>query len=123
MDERPSILYVDDESDNLTAFKVIFRRQYNVFTTPYSKEAITLMQQHPIDLVLSDYKMPKMNGVELLSYIKDHHPDVCRLMVTGFGDLEEITKALQTGIIKGMINKPWNVEELKKILQESLSEH
>ncbi|MEM1325586.1 MAG: response regulator [Bacteroidota bacterium] len=120
MSNRATILYIDDEPDNLMAFKVIFRRQYRVFVAESAAAALQIIGQEKIDLVLSDYKMPKTTGVELLQIVQKNHPDVARLIVTGFGDIDIIRSAMKKGIVEQMINKPWDVEELKEIFSTTL---
>ena len=104
MDTKYTILYVDDEPDNLMAFKVIFRRQYRVFVTESAAAALQIIGQEEVDLVLSDYKMLKTTGVELLQIVQKNYPDIARLIVTGFGDIDIIHSAMNKGIVEQMIN-------------------
>ncbi|MEM9886655.1 MAG: response regulator [Bacteroidota bacterium] len=122
MKHNSTILYVDDEADNLLAFKVLFRRKYNVVTTAEASEVLKLLQQHQIDLIISDYRMPAMTGVELLHKVAEVHPTIARFIVTGFEELEQLTDALKKGTINKVINKPWEVEELNALFSKYLGE-
>ncbi len=115
-----NILYVDDESDNLLAFRSVFRRFFNIYTAPGGSEALELLQNQPIDLVLSDQRMPQMTGVELLENIMQNYPEMVRMIVTGFSDLKPIEDAIKDGKIVQYIMKPWDVEELKSIIERAL---
>ncbi|MEN0048741.1 MAG: response regulator [Bacteroidota bacterium] len=122
MSKKYNILYVDDEIDNLMAFKRLFRRQYNVFITENALEATDLIPKHQIDLVLSDYKMPKLTGVQVLEKISESYPNIARLIVTGYGDLDSIRAATQQGIVQEVISKPWDIETITQIFDKNLGE-
>ncbi len=120
MGKKYNILYVDDEPDNLLAFRSVFRRFFNIFTANGAKEAIELVKQHDIDLILSDQRMPNMTGVELLERIMDDYPQIQRFIVTGYSEMKPIINAVNTGKVSKYIMKPWNVEELKQTLEQAL---
>jgi len=122
MSKKYNILYIDDEMDNLMAFKRLFRRQYNVFITEDPSEATNLIPIHGIDLVLSDYKMPKLTGVQVLEQISQTYPSITRLIVTGYGDLDSIRTATQQGIVQEVISKPWDIETITQIFDKNLGE-
>lgn len=114
------VLYVDDEQDNLFAFRSVFRRFFNVLTAVGGKEAIELLGKESVDLVLSDQRMPHMSGVELCEYVMNNHPEAQRMIVTGYSDKAPIEEAMRHGKISNLITKPWNVEELKDLIVSSL---
>ncbi|MEM8526844.1 MAG: response regulator [Bacteroidota bacterium] len=120
MKDNYTILYVDDEPDNLLAFKVLFRRKYNVVTTADASEALELLKRNTVHLILSDYKMPVMTGVELLSEVAHQYPEITRFIVTGFDDQIALSEAVQKGTVNTVINKPWEVEELDVLLARGL---
>jgi len=122
MSKKYNILYIDDEVDNLMAFKRLFRRQYNIFITDDASEATDLIPRHKIDLVLSDYKMPKLTGVQLLEKVGQSYPNIARLIVTGYGDLDTIRAATQQGIVQEVISKPWDVETITQVFDKNLGE-
>ena len=112
--EKVNILYVDDETHNLSTFMATFRRYYNVFTASSGQEAIDLLQQHPIALILTDQRMSEMTGVELLEKIIPEHPDPIRILMTGFSDASAVIKAINNARVFRYISKPWEEKELKQ---------
>ncbi|MEM6342406.1 MAG: histidine kinase [Bacteroidota bacterium] len=114
------ILYVDDESDNLFAFKAVFRRSYEIHTALSGHEALEMVENMRFDLVISDQKMPGMTGVALLGQLKERFPDTIRMVMTGYSDLQSIIDAINQGQIYYYIAKPWKADELKLILDKSL---
>ena len=101
----PRILYVDDEKDNLFAFRSVFRRFFDVVTAIDGSEAIELLEVQDVDLVLSDQRMPKMTGVELCKYILNHYPKVKRIIVTGYSDRAPIEEAMKTGALSKWVSR------------------
>ena len=114
------ILYVDDESDNLTAFQAVFRRQFQVLVAQGGQEALALLEQENVDLIISDQRMPGMTGVELLEQVKERYPDVIRMVLTGYSDMQAIVDAINKGNVYHYVTKPWNAVELKLILDKAL---
>ncbi len=121
MTKKFNILYVDDESDNLLAFRSVFRRFYNVTTAEGGEQALTLLKDQSFDLILSDQRMPEMTGVELFEAIMNDFPNAVRIIVTGYSEMQPINKAMKEGKVAQCITKPWNVDELKNIIQEALN--
>lgn len=115
-----SILYVDDESENLTGFKFLFRRFYNVYLAQSGNEALELLETTPVHLVLADQRMPKMTGAALLSKVYEKYPEVSRIIVTGYSDIDGIIEAVNKGGIYYYVTKPWNAEELRVIIDRAL---
>jgi response regulator RpfG family c-di-GMP phosphodiesterase len=121
MAEKYNILYVDDEESNLRIFKMTFKREYEVFTAISGLEAIEILKQHPIQLIVTDQKMPEMTGTEFLEKTLPDHPDVIRIILTGFSDIEAIVRAVNKANIYKYVTKPWNREDFKIIIDEALS--
>jgi sensor histidine kinase YesM len=115
---KPALLYVDDERQNLVAFKASFRKQYEVHTAQSGEEALALLQEHPVQLVIADQRMPGMTGVQLLERILVDYPDPIRMVLTGYSDVQAIVDAINKGQIYYYITKPWKHEELAVILQK-----
>lgn len=116
-----SILIVDDEKNILLAFKrSFFDLPFNIFTANSAKEALNIMENNDIDIVISDYKMPKMNGLELLKKIKKKHPEAFRIILSGFIKKSIMIKSITTGNAINYITKPWDDNDLKKLLQHLL---
>ncbi len=120
MAQKYNILYVDDEADNLLAFRSVFRRFYNVYTATGGEEAMQMLKDQPVDLVLSDQRMPSMTGVELCENVMNTFPQTACIIVTGYSETQPLIEAIKTGKISRYITKPWNVEELKSILKNTL---
>ncbi|MBK7009165.1 MAG: histidine kinase [Saprospiraceae bacterium] len=115
-----TILYLDDEADNLAAFHAVFRRHYKVLTAGTAEEAISLLNDHPIQLVISDQRMPGTSGVEFLTMLSEQHPKIIRMILTGYSDMQATIDAINKGKIYYYITKPWKFEELKLIIDNAL---
>lgn len=120
MAKKFTVLYVDDEQDNLLAFRSVFRRYFNVFTASGGSEALDLLKDQAVHLVLSDQRMPNMTGIELLDYVNTQYPSIVKMIVTGYSEMEPILTAVEQGRVAQYITKPWKVEELKSILENAL---
>ena len=120
-DQKYNILYVDDEADNLLAFRSVFRRYFTIYTATSGNDAIKILKDKPVHLLLSDQRMPNMTGVELCSNVMQTHPDLVRMIVTGYSEMQPIQDAMKEGKVSKYIMKPWNVEELKGVLENALA--
>ena len=120
MNPNYCILYVDDEKDNLTAFHAILRRHYHILTAQSGAEALKILKTEKVDLIISDQRMPKMTGVELFEKVRGKYPDIIRMILTGYSDVQSIIDAINKGQIYHFFTKPWNVNELKVILDNAL---
>lgn len=122
MDSDPiySILYIDDEENNLTSFKSTFRRDYHIHVASSGEDALEIMEKHHIQVVITDQRMPDMSGIEFLEQIVPLYPDCMRIILTGFSDMEAIIQAINKGNIYRYISKPWNREELKITIDSAL---
>ena len=99
MIQKYNILYVDDETDNLLAFRSVFRRFFNVYTAEGGEEAIKMLEDQPVDLLLSDQRMPSMTGVELCEKVMNSFPKTARIIVTGYSEMQPILDAVKSGKI------------------------
>lgn len=120
MEKNFNILYVDDEPQNLVAFKASFRRFYHIYTANSGLEGIEILRNHPIDLVISDHRMPQMTGVEFFERILHEFPDPIRMVLTGYADIHAIIDAINKGKVYYYIAKPWKHDELKPIIDNAL---
>lgn len=118
-EKKFSILFVDDEERILTSLRSIFRKEYQVFVANSGIEALKLLDENKIDVVVSDQRMPGMLGNELLKEVRKKHPKVMRLLLTGFVDKDAIINTINEGEIYRFIHKPWNNEDIKKIVREA----
>ncbi|WP_207286684.1 HD domain-containing phosphohydrolase [Pseudomonas sp. FW300-N2A2] len=119
---KPKVLLVDDEESILNSLRRLLRGQpYDVLLATSGAQALEIMAQQPIDLVMSDARMPNMDGATLLALIHQHYPDTVRIMLTGYADPSAIIKAINDGQIHRYISKPWHDEEMLLVLRQSLA--
>ncbi|WP_439863096.1 HD domain-containing phosphohydrolase [Pseudomonas antarctica] len=119
--DKPTILLVDDEESILNSLRRLLRGQpYDVVLAGSGAQALDIMAARPVDLVMSDARMPGMDGAELLSRVHQLYPATSRILLTGYADLTTIIKAINDGQIHRYISKPWNDEELPLILHQAL---
>lgn len=110
--DKITILYVDDEMNNLISFKAVFRIKYNVLTAISGEEAIKILKNNLVNIIITDQRMPQMTGVEFLESILDEFPDPIRILLTGYADMNAVIDAVNKGKIFHYLTKPWNEEEL-----------
>ncbi len=122
-EKKYSILYVDDEETNLRVFKSNFRRFYKVHTSTNPVEAIDILKNEDIQIVVTDQRMPEMSGTEFLEKILPDHPDVIKIILTGFTDIEAIKDGINRCGIYKYITKPWNFEEMKAVLDRGMESY
>lgn len=123
MDESANVvLLVDDEEMVVTSIKsfLTLETDYDVvaFTSP--QEALEFVKGNKVDLVISDYLMPDMDGIEFLAHIKDAQPEATRVLLTGYADKENAIKAINDVGLYQYIEKPWENEDLKLIIRNGL---
>ncbi|MGY3214668.1 response regulator [Mucilaginibacter sp. HD30] len=111
-DKKISVLYVDDEENNLFSFKAVFRVKYQVYTAISGDEALKILGEKPIEIIITDQRMPNMTGVEFLEKVIEKFPDPMRLLLTGYADMNAVVDAVNKGKIFHYLSKPWNEEEL-----------
>lgn len=117
------VLFVDDEVHNLEAFRATFRRDFDVFTCLNVQEALQLLSEQEIDVILSDQRMPGMTGVEFFEIIQAKLPHVMRILITGYADINIVVDAVNKGKIFKYIQKPWNNEQLKESILQAYEIH
>jgi len=117
--ERIKILYVDDESRNLTAFKASFRRNYDILTATSAAEGAQLLEENPVHIIIADQRMPQMTGVEFFQSIRKTYPNAVRILLTGYTDVNIIVDAINKGEIFRFINKPWNEFEMHNAIKNA----
>jgi len=120
---RHPVLYVDDERNNLTVFRLVFSDEFSVRTASSAEEALRLLDQEPIAVLLADLRMPGMTGIGLAEKVKKAHPDVVRMIVTAFVDTRAALDAINRGEVYRFISKPWRDEELRAILRTAIDVH
>lgn len=119
MAEKITILYVDDEENNLISFKANFRIKYNVLIAISGDEAMRIMENKHIDIIITDQRMPNMTGVEFLEKVLEKYPDPMRILLTGYADMNAVVDAVNKGKIFHYLSKPWNEEELDMTIKRA----
>ncbi len=116
-----TILIVDDDPNVIAALKRLLHSEpYNVLTVLSGEEALELMEEHAIDLVLCDEKMPGLRGSDVLRVMKDKWPDTIRIMLSGQVDVEAVVRAINEGEAYRFISKPWNEAELLLTVSQAM---
>ena len=115
-----AVLFVDDEGNILKAVQRLLRNEpWDVLTASRGSEALEILDQTPAQVVVSDQRMPEMSGVDLLQAIRERRPNVVRMMLTGYTEMNVAVEAINRGEIFRLITKPWNDEELKATLRQA----
>ena len=109
-----TILFIDDETNNLSSFKAAFRRKWNILTTSTSQEAFGLLSKNEVNIVLADQRMPEITGSEFLAEVRTKYPETIRILLTGYADITAIAEAINDGGIYRYFQKPWNEELLEE---------
>ena len=107
------MLIVDDETANLRLLERLFSRDYECLTATSGPEAIRLLEQHDVAILLTDQRMPEMTGIELLRHTSRSRPHMVRILLTGYTDVEVLEEAINSGLVYMYVSKPWNNEALK----------
>jgi signal transduction histidine kinase len=123
MSKPYSILYLDDEEQNLVSFQALFRRQYNVFTTTSAHEAVDILNNNSIQVIFSDQKMPDVSGVEFFETILPDFPHPVRILLTGYADLEAVIDAINKGQVYRYVSKPWDANELSVCVENAIEKY
>src|SRR5690606_2701064 len=114
-----SILYVDDEENNLVSFKANFRMKYNINTAISGNEDIEIIKKTPIEIIITDKRMLEMTGVEFLEKVIEINPEPMRILLTGYTDMTAVIDAVNKGKIFHYLTKPWNANELDETIQKA----
>jgi serine/threonine-protein kinase len=119
--DRPHVLFVDDEVRILTALHALFRQHYRVYTAEDPTQALEIVERVPVQVVVSDQRMPGMVGVELLRRVREVSPRSVRILLTGYSDLASIVGSINEGEVWRFINKPWDSRELQRVMAEAVA--
>lgn len=119
---QPTLLCVDDEPNILNALRRLFQRNgyYQILTATGGREGLAILEREPVDLVISDMRMPGMSGAQFLEEVRGRWPDTVRILLTGYSDIESTVAAINTGQITRYVAKPWNDDETLLIVREAL---
>ncbi len=124
VNSKPKILVVDDEPDNLDLLYRTFYRDYKVLRAISGPAALELLaQEGDVAVIISDQRMPIMSGTEFLSLTATQYPDIIRIILTGYTDVEDLVEAINAGKVFKYVTKPWEAEELKAVVRQALDTH
>ena len=118
---KSNIIIVDDTSEVLSSFKRELRKEpYNVFYASGGEEALEILSENPCKLIISDIKMPKMDGFELLAKVQDLYPDMIRVVLSGHSDVKLILNLVNKGGIYRYLTKPWEMGDIKSTIRQCI---
>jgi len=122
--ESYSILLVDDEKNILRSLKRLFTEEgYTIFTAESGEQGLEIMKNENVDMIISDQKMPGMQGLEFLEKTVDDYPEVLRIILTGNAELHDAIRAVNNGAVYKFILKPWNDEDLKITIRRAFEQY
>ncbi len=120
MSQPANILYVDDEELSHILFGAVFGDDYTVHRALSAREALDILRRETIHLLVTDQCMPEMTGAELLVAIRDEFPDLGRVMLTAYSDIDAIVQAVNAGRLDRYVTKPWDADELLEVIVQTL---
>jgi len=121
--KRYPILVVDDEQDNLDAFRFNFRKTFDIQTASSGAEALGILGDKEVAVVVTDQRMPKMTGIELLREVRARQPDAVGIILTAFTDVDVLVEAINLGQVYRYITKPWDAKEVRGVLQYAIERY
>ena len=121
--EKPPILLVDDEPEVLFSLKGLLRREFALYTAQTGQEALEILRSHAVHVVMTDQRMPEMDGAELLARAKNDSPEAIQIVFTGYADIKAVVDAVNSGRLFRYITKPWDPDELVDTLHEAAEEY
>ena len=123
MTTKHTLLVIDDEMDVCDSVHDLLRREFRVLKARSADEGLKLMQDNEVHIIMTDQRMPRVTGVELLTKMYLGHPQAIRMLFTGYADLESIIQAINQGHIFKFLKKPWQPEELEHAVRDAAAEY
>ena len=120
MKAKPAILLVDDEPDILHSLIGLLRREFTVFTAESGQEALQIMADNTIHVLMTDQRMPEMTGAELTRQAYHRFPATTRILFTGYADIKSVIEAINSGGLYRYVTKPWDPDDLIELLHEAV---
>ena len=118
--DAPTLLLVDDEPSILSALRRLFRPHgYRIFTAESGAAGLAILEQESIDLIISDMRMPEMDGATFLKQVRQRWPQAMRILLTGYADITSTVSAINEGEIYRYIAKPWDDTEMLTVVREA----
>ena len=121
MTDKARILFVDDEKRVLNAMRGLFRREYDLFLTSEGAEAVRLVEENDVDVIVADQRMPGMTGIEVLSAVKQRSPRTVRILLTGYADPSAVEGSINMGEVFRFLSKPCPPKELRETLSLAIT--
>jgi diguanylate cyclase len=121
--DRCTLLIVDDEAYILPTLKALLRNDFDVITAPSADEAELILRSQPVHVLLTDQRMPRRTGIQLLEWTREHSPHTVRLLMTGYSELDEAVDAINRGQIYYYLLKPWRTQDLLQILRNAAEKY
>ncbi|MBS9522884.1 response regulator [Litoribacter ruber] len=119
VNEKIKVLYVDDEVNNLQAFKATFRRNYQIFIAESAEEARKILENQTVEIIITDQRMPNETGVEFLESIIPDYPDPMRILLTGYTDIQAVIDAINKGQVYHYLTKPWDEDYMRTVVKNA----
>jgi putative nucleotidyltransferase with HDIG domain len=117
------LLIVDDEAANLRLLERLFCREYYCLSASSGADAIQLLEQHDVAILITDQRMPQMTGIELLKRTSESRPHMVRILLTGYTDVEALVEAINCGLVHTYVTKPWSNDDLKLKVSRALEQY
>ncbi len=117
--DKIKVLYVDDEVNNLQAFKATFRRDYKIFLAESAREARELLKEQEVNVIITDQRMPEETGVEFLESVIPLYPDPIRILLTGYTDIQAVIDSINKGKVYHYLTKPWEEDYLRTVVKNA----
>ncbi len=114
---RPRLLFVDDEQRVLNSMRIMFRRQFDLFLASHGAEALDIVRDRDIDVIVADHRMPKMTGVEVLSKVRTMSPRTVRILLTGYADLDAVEGSINDSEVFRFLTKPCAPKQLRETIE------
>lgn len=118
--KKYTLLLIDDEPANLQKMHRTFVDQYNVHLAQTGEEALQVLRAYPVDAVITDQRMPRMSGLEFLDAARKEKPDLVRIILTGYADVNDLIEAINASKVHKYITKPWEPDDLRIAVREAL---
>ena len=114
--ENFNVLFVDDDKGSLRTFHNLFRRKFNILTACSGEEGLEILANKPIEVIITDQRMPDMNGIDFLKKVKEEWPDLKYILLTAYIDHDVLTEAVNEAGIFWYLNKPFVPDQLEQII-------
>lgn len=118
-EKKINILYIDDEENNIISFRAVFRLRYQIYSATNALDAMAIMETTPIQIIITDQRMPNITGTQFLEKVLEKFPESMRILLTGYSDVAAVTEAVNKGKIYHYLTKPWNEAEMEQTINRA----